>query len=369
MKKKTHEQLVEEIFKLVGLEYEVVSQYINTKSKVQIRHNSENCNFNVYEVTPNNFLSGKRCAVCYGNKKKTHEQFLIEVYDLVKNEYSVLSEYISTESKVNFKHNLCDHTFRTTPQNFLNSGTRCPKCARTIKKTDEMFKSEVFNLVGDDYEFIGEYVNAKTKMKVKHKLCNYEYTVTPNTFLNGNRCPKCSGNIKSSHEDFVEKVNGLVGDEYVVIGKYNNAKTKITIKHEICDSIYDVSPNNFLKGKRCPNCNESHGELEIARFLKLNDLNFTRQYTNDNCKNIMPLRFDFAIWDSQNELICLIEFDGKQHFQPQAFFGGQEKFEYLKENDSIKNKYCSDNNINLIRIPYWDFERIEEILSKEFNKK
>lgn len=64
------------------------------------------------------------------------------------------------------------------------------------------------------------------------------------------------------------------------------------------------------------------------------------------------LRFDFYI---KNKYI--IEYDGKQHFQAIDFFGGEEEFYQRREHDLIKNKYCFDNNIPLIRIPY-DAENI-----------
>ena len=41
------------------------------------------------------------------------------------------------------------------------------------------------------------------------------------------------------------------------------------------------------------------------------------------------------------------------------------KFEENQEKDNIKRIFCKDNNINLLEIPYWDYENIEEILSRE----
>ena len=44
--------------------------------------------------------------------------------------------------------------------------------------------------------------------------------------------------------------------------------------------------------------------------------------------------------------------------------GGIKRYEMTKTNDYIKNEYCKSRNINLIRISYLDFNKIEEILSK-----
>ena len=65
--------------------------------------------------------------------------------------------------------------------------------------------------------------------------------------------------------------------------------------------------------------------------------------------------------------IC-IEFDGSQHFYP---FDDSEyyknEFVKLQLNDKIKNEYCLNNNIKLIRIPYTEIKNINVILKKELN--
>ena len=65
-----------------------------------------------------------------------------------------------------------------------------------------------------------------------------------------------------------------------------------------------------------------------------------------------------------------IEYQGEQHYEPVDFAGkgiewAKMKFEENQEKDNIKRIFCKDNNINLLEIPYWDYENIEEILSRE----
>jgi hypothetical protein len=60
------------------------------------------------------------------------------------------------------------------------------------RKTHEEFLVEVSDLVQDEYSVIGEYTGTTSKIKVKHNKCGYEYVVMPSSFLQGNRCPKCS---------------------------------------------------------------------------------------------------------------------------------------------------------------------------------
>ena len=71
------------------------------------------------------------------------------------------------------------------------------------------------------------------------------------------------------------------------------------------------------------------------------------------------------MFNPDKSINCLVEYDGEQHFQNREFFGGEEAFKKRQHNDQIKNQYCKDNNIKLIRIPYWDFDNIEDILNEE----
>jgi hypothetical protein len=58
-------------------------------------------------------------------------------------------------------------------------------------------------------------------------------------------------------------------------------------------------------------------------------------------------------------------FYGEQHFKPMGYFGGEKKLLYTQQNDKIKNEYCKNNNIRLIRIPYYNINNIDEILRRE----
>lgn len=108
------------------------------------------------------------------------------------------------------------------------------------------------------------------------------------------------------------------------------------------------------------------GEKAVRSWLESNSIDSTEQYFFDNLVCIKPLLFDFAIVDSEGNLSCLIEYDGEQHFRQIEHFGGDKKFKKQMLNDSLKNEYCNDNNINLLRIPYLDFNKIDVILSEYF---
>ena len=82
-----------------------------------------------------------------------------------------------------------------------------------------------------------------------------------------------------------------------------------------------------------------------------------------DCKDIKTLPFDFYL---PYYNIC-IEFDGWQHYN-MTKHDTSEKFEIRKKHDIIKDEYCKNNNMYLIRIPYWEYKNIDNILHTEINK-
>ncbi|WP_446688237.1 hypothetical protein [Priestia megaterium] len=65
------------------------------------------------------------------------------------------------------------------------------KVGNILRKTHEQFEESIYNLVGDEYKVISEYFNNNTHIKIIHNTCGYEYTVLPGNFFGGKRCPKC----------------------------------------------------------------------------------------------------------------------------------------------------------------------------------
>jgi hypothetical protein len=130
----------------------------------------------------------------------------------------------------------------------------------------------------------------------------------------------------------------------------------------VCGSTYKVSPSKFLYGQRCPICRESKGEQRVHCLLKDKNIFFHRQYEFADCINKLPLPFDFAIFDRDGKLILLIEYDGEYHYQPII---SNKQLKYQQKNDQIKTNYCLAKNIPLLRIPYWEFDNIEQILTEK----
>lgn len=100
----------------------------------------------------------------------------------------------------------------------------------------------------------------------------------------------------------------------------------------------------------------SRGEIKIEEILRNTDLYFEEEYSFPDLVSSSgrPLRFDFAVFDDDNELDFLIEFQGVQHYEAKSKFGGVSGLRRQQYNDMKKREYCFKHNIKLIIIPYWD---------------
>ena len=102
---------------------------------------------------------------------------------------------------------------------------------------------------------------------------------------------------------------------------------------------------------------------QCQSFFDDNNIAYVSQYRFEDCKNIRTLPFDFYLPDYN---IC-VEYDGELHYKSVDYFGGEKALQDTQMRDDIKTQYCINNNIHLIRIPYWEFENINTILSSELH--
>ena len=282
-----------------------------------------------------------------------------------KYDYNYVKEYVENFGYIllskEYKNNstplemMCPngHLCKISFANFKNKNRRCSRCNGNGKYTEEEIK---IMLEKEGYILLSKYKNANSEIIVK---CNHGHIwkTSWGKFQSGRRCLYCSGKF-NSYETIKELIESE--DGYTLLSKECNQlrdKVKIQCKH---GHIYEVMVENFKSGRRCPYCNESKGEKEIGKILKKYGIDFKPQYKFENCKFYKKLPFDFYLPQYN---IC-IEYDGEFHYK---MIMGFNEFVNGKIRDTIKTIYCKENEIKLIRIPYWDFDNIETILKKELN--
>ncbi|MGI5704409.1 DUF723 domain-containing protein [Escherichia coli] len=134
------------------------------------------------------------------------------------------------------------------------------------------------------------------------------------------------------------------------MANYVNNKTHISI---ICPihGIFYQRPDNHLNSRYgCEKCMRDNTQSKAVSDIEtiLSSFKYVREKRFDNCKNILTLPFDFYIED----LNLCIEYDGEQHFQCSEHWGGIKSLKQTQHNDKIKNTYCTENGINLLRLKY-----------------
>ena len=272
-----------------------------------------------------------------------------------------------------------DYITKTTINNFLNDSGffGCKICS--TKKLKEKNKlninniQEKLNVLSNNFKFPDikwfekNYQNSYTKFPVyctKHFYLNKNFSIL-RIRNEANPCPFCSGKLLN-YEDFLIRSKKIHFDQYEYLiskydwyVKYTNYKDfKIKIKCKKCNSIFSQKIINHLDGYGCPFCSASKGERKVQYILEKNNINFEYQKIIKENKKIKFI-FDFYL----PEYNLAIEYDGEPHYQEVKFYGGVKGLKERQDRDKLKNQYCKENNIDLLRIPYWEYNNIEKILN------
>jgi hypothetical protein len=210
------------------------------------------------------------------------------------------------------------------------------------------------------------YINSHTIIDIICPLHGI-FQQKPYVHSRGGGCKKCASinRIEKSTkilEDFIEESNLIFNNKYIYDKSvYITNKTDIIVTCPI-HGDFITTPNKHLSHKLgCPYCTvRSKGESIISKFLCENGIDYIQEHSFDDCFYKNKLRFDFYL---KKFNIC-IEYDGPQHFKNVKFY--KDSLDEIKIRDSIKNDYCENNNIELIRISYKD--NIDFILNKRLSQ-
>lgn len=381
--KLTQEEFINRSKKHHGEKYNYKnSLYTNQYSKIEIFCNT--CK-KYFKQIAKNHMNGQGCKKCgfeiiSKKTRNTTEHFIKRAIEIHKDKYDYSkSIYTGTNKKIII---ICKThgEFLILPANHINKKRGCKKCGiiRQIQKTRmslDKFVKIANNIHNNKYNYSKtKYINSKTNIII---ICpdHGEFNITPNSHTASKvGCPQCAiikqskSRIRSSSSSFYERVIKIHSDQYLLDKmKYNGINNEITV---ICKKHGEFHPiaNDFVHGSGCPICKESYGEKLIVLYLSKNNIKYNRQKSFASCvspKN-RKLHFDFYI-ESYN---LLIEFDGKQHFENIELWDKPNKtnLKLRKEYDNIKNIWCKENKIELLRIIYTDINNIPEILENKIKE-
>lgn len=382
--KKTTEEFIKEYQSKYGTFYDVSKVvYKNAHTKVTLicpTHGE-------FKVTPHSLLTnGTSCPHCahekIGNTFRLSQEEIIKKIKNIhgdKYDYSKII-YTGMYDKIEL---ICPlhGSFWMRPHNIISGGQGCPKCGRIrigkkLKLNTETFIEKAKKVHGDKYDYSKvNYINISQNVKI---ICHNIDPITgkehgellqkPSDHLAGCGCRKCSNYYDYSVKEYIEKANIIHNNKYDYsklpdkFTKYSSNKiTVICPKH----GEFQILPYTHLHGVGCPVCNESNLEKHIAKLLENKSIKFERQ---KKFKWMGLLSLDFYL----SEYNTAIECQGRQHFIPVDFFGGENGLIETQKRDNKKFELCKENGIRIIYFsnlkendyPYKVIEDDEELIDE-----
>ena len=253
----------EETIKILLKYFPDVNKFLNKlpNNRMLIKKHCDKCK-NDYYITQYGIDSGWDCAYC---DHKLDEQELLKRLITVsgKGEYKVKSSFQSMGQKVHLLHKECGKDFWVQPTNFLFKKTRCDCNQKISKKEAEkrMKKHKHFELI--------EFSGASLPAIIYHDKCGENFEVTSfRDFLETPKCRHCEITPDMTTELFKQRVVDIVGDEYEVLGEVNRREDRIDIRHNKCGHVTNFKVYEFLEGSRCPHCYCKVRKERIMRMLK-----------------------------------------------------------------------------------------------------
>ena len=259
--------------------------------------------------------------------------------------------------------------------NHFKHNRRCRYCkSERIRKSLSKDINDVINIFkekGLNICDITEYKNVDTSIACIDKY-GYKYFTNVTSLKKNNTQWKFSVNNPYSLEN-IKLYCKLNRNEYEIISdKYNGIKENYIWKYngDFLDNkshnrFFECSADSFINGNaQHPDINKSKLELEMIKILKELNIEFIQQKTFENCVYRIKMRFDFYF--KINNIEYCVETDGEQHYRPVELWGGENSFKEIIERDKIKNTFCKENNIVLIRIPYNKINEAKDIIINTF---
>ena len=239
--------------------------------------------------------------------------------------------------------------------------------------TEKELRKKITLKFGDvDYEIINFRV-MREPADIRCLKCNniihFEHLQNLFRATKTNFCPYCSNTYKGEHigkkltlNEAQKRLDNYFDGEYEIIKeKYNGWSKKGMVRHTLCGKIFSVQPRDLLYHSHCPCYTiNSKGENEIEKVLKEFNINYERQ---KRLEEIKKAPFDFYLPDYN----LLIEFQGRQHYEPVSKFGGEKQFIVQQEIDKRKKEIAQKAGLELLEISYKDKSLIKDILVRRLS--
>lgn len=319
-----------------------------------------------------------------------YDDYVLNIKNLVNSvegyEFLIMKK-VNKSSVMTIRHKYCGSEYDIRPDVFINQNHRCPNCCKKYENSFAYHIEVELGLKLEDiwdfdkntvnpYHIYKNYNKSKVWIKCQNKEVNKlnnmrikdyhgSYQVTPNKFVNGQRCQLCCcihGLVHPldsfGYYNFDKVMSWHPDNDISPFRVTKTTKDKYGFICETCSHRFMSSAGDVNMGTWCPECSASKGERRIKIYLEKNNIEYSynKSYFNDLLGvGGLPLRPDFIL---PNHKIW-IEYDGEFHFKK---YYAEQNYENLKEHDKRKNEYAKKHGWKMIRIPYTKFDEIETIL-------
>lgn len=323
--------------------------------------------------------SNNGCQQCSGKQRLTLAVFIRkaqtthgDVYDYSQVEWT---DKTTNKSKVTI---VCKThgAFAQVIDSHLNKSSGCAACVGKRPITKSHFLNQAQCIHGELYDYNSVDFCSITNQSKINIVCKihgmFTQTVT-NHIHNRAGCMGCSGKTQYTFESFSARASHIHNQKYdyskIIWLPTFNAKTKVNIMCPAHGSFSQQISKHVTDKHGCPQCRLSKGELTIATWLRIHNIQYIPQHKFTDCinpKTSRKLPFDFYL---PKYNLC-IEFHGKQHYEPNNFFHQttsqktNAKFEESLARDQLKEDYCKYNSIGFLVIPYNQHYVVDEILTQ-----
>lgn len=267
----------------------------------------------------------------------------------------------------------CHREYGVQEMPYFNMQRVTAGCQHCIGRNDEeMFVLEEMQKANPDIILLEPYRGRTKRTKALCLLHNTVTYTTPANIINGKGCYFCgleklSEFHKISKEIFVERLQEK-HPNISLIGDYDCMSSPTTVHCNKCNSTW-TNRADYILNVGCTNCECNTTEFKVGEILKKHGFDYISQFSFEDCKDKRPLPFDFYL----PKYNILIEYDGEGHYFP-VNFGGMdddralEHLLYTQAHDKTKTDYCKKSNILLIRVPYWEKNKLEEYLINQLKQ-
>lgn len=297
---------------------------------------------------------------------KITNEDFIKIMSKKRPDTDVLGKYINMKTKITVKCKICGHIWDATPNSLLHS-SNCPICSRDKRiKNGDVFKEELLSK-NPNITLISKYTGTKNKVRCMCNICSYVWEALPHCLIHGlTGCPNCNHLSQFKEHSTFIEELSEINPNIEILSKYRRNSEKVKCKCKKDGSIWFARPSHLLIGKGCPICKESKGERKITDFLSKNNIDYIPQYSFEGLVGINGGMLSYDFYLPNYNM--LIEYQGEFHDGsiPRTYLSDDD-YKRQKEHDKRKKRFAIDNDFRLLEIWYWDFNKIENILAKNLN--